>query len=130
MRWRLPELKPRYDVIGAIILVAGLVGSLCIFLAADDVVDPAENMLGSDLDESRKYLRFLENYGGKANVLAHEMFLWFAGLWHGRNLAFTLAFLTTIVAFWFFFVDYFSDSDSDVDHSGGKRRLSKKSWHH
>jgi hypothetical protein len=115
MRWRFPDLKTRYDVIGAIILVVGLLGALCVFLGAEDIADPAENVLGAELDESRKYLRVLESYSGKASALLREMMLWFAGLWHGKNLAFTIAFLAIIVSFWFFFVDYFSDADAESE---------------
>jgi hypothetical protein len=117
MRWRFPDLKTRYDVIGAIILVTGLLGALCIFIGADDIADPAQNVLGADLDESRKYLHVLESFGGKANVLAQEMTVWFASLWHGKNLAFTIAFLAVIVSFWFFFVDYFSDADGESENA-------------
>ncbi|HJV33776.1 hypothetical protein [Geomonas sp.] len=124
MRGRFSNLKIRYDVIGAIILVAGLLGALCIFLGADDFVDPA----GADLEESRKYLHVLESYGGKASAVAQEIMLWFAGLWHGKNLAFTIAVLAIVVSFWFFFVDYFSDADDDSER--GKPRLPGKPRHH
>lgn len=126
MRWKFPELRTRYDLIGAIILVSGGLGSLCIFLSAEDAADPVENVLGAELDGARKYLDFLERYGGKGSVLVHEMMLWFGGLWHGKNLAFTIAFLTAIVSFWFFYVDYFSDSDPGSQPGGTKRGVSRK----
>lgn len=44
------------------------------------------------------YLRQMEVYGGKANVLAYELREWFAGLWHGRALAFTVAGLSALLA--------------------------------
>jgi hypothetical protein len=52
--------------------------------------------------DTKKYLRDLELFGGKGNVLATEFTLWWQGLWHGRNLAFTVAWLTVFLAliFW------------------------------
>lgn len=60
------------------------------------------NPLGYDPMDTKKYLRDLEVYGGKVNVLATEFMRWFDGLWRGRSLAYTLAWLTafTAVAFW------------------------------
>ena len=75
------DLKTRFDIIGAIILVTGLLCSLCIYLTADDVV---ENIFGNELEESKRYIRSLELYGGKANVLATEITQWFNSLWHGQ----------------------------------------------
>jgi hypothetical protein len=52
--------------------------------------------------DTKKYLRDLELFGGKGNVLATEFTLWWQGLWQGRNLAFTVAWLTVCLAliFW------------------------------
>ncbi|HJV47822.1 MAG TPA: hypothetical protein VJ549_00975 [Geothrix sp.] len=60
------------------------------------------NPLGYEPEDTKKYLRDLELYGGKVNVLATEFMRWWDGLWHGRNLAFTVAWLTTFAAaaFW------------------------------
>jgi len=110
MKWKITDLKTRFDIMGAIILVAGLLCSLCIYLTADDVV---ENLFGNELDESKKYIRSLELYGGKANVLATELTQWFNGLWHGKNLAFTIGFITIVISFCFFLADYYSDSGSN-----------------
>ena len=52
--------------------------------------------MGYDPLESKKYLHDLELYGGKANILFTEFRDWFAGLWYGRNLAYTVAVLTVI----------------------------------
>ncbi len=62
----------------------------------------ADNALGYDPMDTKKYLRDLELFGGKSNVLATQFTLWWQGLWQGRNLAFTMAFLTVCLAlaFW------------------------------
>jgi hypothetical protein len=48
--------------------------------------------------DSKAYQRELERFGGKANVLAAELDRWFASLWHGRKLAFTVAFIAGVVS--------------------------------
>lgn len=111
MRRYLSALRSRFDIWGAIVLVAGLLCSLYVYLTADN-----ELILEDDLESSKKYVNELENYGGNANMLGTELANWFGGLWHGKNLAFTIAAVTLIVAFWFFYVDYSSDSKTDSDH--------------
>jgi len=60
------------------------------------------NPLGYEPEDTKRYLRDLELYGGKVNVLATEFTKWWDGLWHGRNLAFTVLWLTLLLAlaFW------------------------------
>ena len=75
------------------ILAAGFTASVIIFVASGP--EP-ENPLGYDPMDTKAYLHDLEVYGGTANVLAAEFREWFAGLWHGRNLAGTVAVLTVL----------------------------------
>ena len=49
-------------------------------------------------DNSKQYLRELELYGGKANVLAYQLRTWFAGLWRGKRLAYLIIFITVVVS--------------------------------
>jgi hypothetical protein len=56
-----------------------------------------KNPLGYEPLETKQYLHDLELYGGKANVLAAEFREWFAGLWYGKNLAFTIAVITVLL---------------------------------
>lgn len=81
------------------LLAAGLGGATIVYLTA---TPQAANPLGYEPTDTKKYLRELEVYGGKVNVLATEFRRWFDGLWHGRNLAFTVASLTVLLAagFW------------------------------
>jgi len=55
----------------------------------------------------------MQTYGGDANVLASEIRLWFASLWHGQRLAFTIAFLTLLVAgvYWLYTRPLLEDED-------------------
>jgi len=90
----------RLRFVGAVILVLGLASAIWIYLAAAPATGDA---LGYNPEESKQYLRTMELYGGKANVLAAELRQWFEGLWHGRRLAYTVACATVLLAgvFWF-----------------------------
>jgi len=93
--------KARIRRLTAGILAAGLGGATLIYLTA---APRAANPLGYEPEDTKKYLRELEVYGGKVNVLATELRRWFEGLWHGRSLAFTVAVLTLLLALGFWFV--------------------------
>ena len=67
--------------------------------AASSSPDP----LGYDPFTSKKYVRELELYGGKLNLLAVEFRQWLVSLWRGTALAYTIAVLTLILSslLWF-----------------------------
>jgi hypothetical protein len=106
----------------------GFLSAAAVFVAAG--ARPEDPL--SDQLSSKKYLHDLEVYGGKANVLASEFREWFAGLWYGRNLAFTIAALTVLTALVYRFfatpLPAASDGDDDADPGSdppapGPRRL-------
>lgn len=83
------------------LLVIGLGSALVIYLTAQPVfVDP----LIGDPFATKKYVRELRVMGGKENLLIVEFIGWFMGLWHGQNLAGTVAALTVAVTLAFRFV--------------------------
>jgi hypothetical protein len=86
--------------IAGIMLALGLGVALTIYFTAGP---PSADPLGYDPMDTKKYLRELEVYGGKANVFSVEIQEWFSGLWHGRTLAATIAVLTVLLTsvFWF-----------------------------
>ena len=86
--------RSRLRRLATAILVTGLGSSIVVYFVAGP---DSDNPLGYDPMQTKTYLHDLELYGGKANVLAAEFREWFTGLWIGRNLAFTLAFLTVLV---------------------------------
>jgi hypothetical protein len=88
-------LQARRRTVAAGILLAGLAAALLIYFTA---TPPADHS-GERLEDSKQYVRQMEVYGGAANVLASEIRGWFAGLWHGRALAFTVACLSALLAF-------------------------------
>lgn len=88
-----PGLQGRRRSIAIAILLTGLASALVIYLTAKPT--PA-NPLGYEPEDSKQYLREMEVYGGKANLLASELRQWFDSLWHGRRLAATVVCLTFI----------------------------------
>ena len=80
----------------ALILVAGLASAAVLWVTAPP---PSGEAGGYRPEESKRYLREMEVYGGKSNLLATDLRQWFESLWHGRSLAFTVASLTLLLAF-------------------------------
>jgi hypothetical protein len=74
-------------------------------------------------EDSKQYLRGLELYGGKANVLMDQLRRGFIGLWHGRTLAFTIAFITFFISFALFYTaNYLLPSRLESHDPGEKNR--------
>jgi hypothetical protein len=91
----LPYLQARRRLVAAAILLVGAAAALALLLAAGS---DTGNPYGSRPEDSKSYLRQMELYGGKANVLASEIREWFNGLWHGRALARTVACLSALLS--------------------------------
>jgi hypothetical protein len=86
-----PERIKRITIL---LLVLGLGSAVVIYFTAKPVMlDP---LLGDPLT-NKKYVHELRVMGGKSNVLAAELMAWFDGLWEGRALASTVAFITVTV---------------------------------
>jgi hypothetical protein len=78
----------------AAILLAGWGGALAIYLTAGEAaVDPM-----AEFEQSKKFSYELERMGGKAALAANDLNKWFAGLWQGQTLAFTVGVITVIIA--------------------------------
>jgi hypothetical protein len=86
--------QSRQDKVTAGILVAGFAAAFFIYVSSTPLADRA----GERPEDSKRYLRQMEVYGGHANVLASELREWFEARWHGRTLAFTVAFLSILLA--------------------------------
>ncbi len=97
----LPARLARIRQLTALLLAVGLGTALVIYRAA---APKAANPLGYEPMNTKKYLRDLELYGGKVNVLATEFMAWWNDRWQGRNLATTVACLTVLLAFGFWFI--------------------------
>ncbi len=122
MEWRIIDPQKRLYLIGAVILIVGLAGSVLIYITAEN---NSESVLGYETaggyvypilpEDSKKYIHDMELYGGKANVLANEFMSWFTGLWHGRSLAFTVGFITLFVSSGIFLVANHLPFDTNSD---------------
>ena len=89
-----PSEARRRKYITRAILVVGLGAAVAVYFI--NRARP-ENPFGYDPLETKKYIHDLDLYGGEANVLAAEFREWFAGLWYGRQLAFTIAVITGLL---------------------------------
>lgn len=100
--------KRRADIklLSALILLVGLACSGIIYWTAGNPAAPG--LLGYEEgeggvypiepDQSKKYLRDMEIYGGQANVLMDQLRRWLIGLWQGKSLAYTVAGLSALAA--------------------------------
>jgi len=121
MKASLTTPQTRLRLVAAALLVLGLGSALAIYLTAESAPG---NPLGYEPEDTKRYVRDMEIYGGKVNLLASELRLWFTGLWHGRRLAFTVACVTFLVALaiWCFAGALPSDPDAGAmgeDNRGG-----------
>ncbi len=99
------ELRGRLHLACIAILVAGLAGALLIYLVAADepesgvgyvMVDGVSYPI--DPQSSRRYLRGLEEFGGKGAVLIDRFSRWFEALWHGKQLGITIGCLSVLAS--------------------------------
>jgi len=88
------------------ILLAGIVSAVLIYAAA--VNNPAEEsgyeVIGGFVypaggEYSKKYIHDLQLYGGNAAMLGDRFMRWFAGLWHGTSLSYTVACIALLMSF-------------------------------
>ena len=107
-RFRTRHLK----CIAVLILISGLFASMIIYFTAE----PASlNPLGYDPLTIKKYVREMELYGGKLNVLATKFRQWFDGLWHGQPLAFLVSIISIVVSLLLWFIGSQQQTDNNAD---------------
>ena len=110
MKWKIPDRYTCLNLVSVLVLVVGLGGAILIYRAAEDT---PYGVLGYEEghggvypimpEDSKQYLHGLELYGGKANVIMDQIRRGFVGLWHGKTLAFTVASITILISFGFFY---------------------------
>jgi hypothetical protein len=117
VKWKIFDKQYRLNLISAIILLVGLGSAIVIYIAAPDESD---SVLGYDIVGGTMYpnvpskmdVHNLELYGGKPLVLANDILRWFDGLWQGKSLAVTIAWISIITAgVIFFFNNYVTFED-------------------
>jgi len=101
-RMRPFHLAPRHlRWLSSGILILGIGVAVVLYMTA---APPPPSPLGYDPLTSKKYVRELELYGGKLNLLAVELRQWLASLWRGKALAYTIAVLTLILSLLLWFI--------------------------
>lgn len=90
MRYRTP-VRARLYAASFSILAVGLTAALVIYLMAED---EAVNLAIHEMTIQKTYVRELLRFGGRAAVLFDELNQWFAGLWRGKTLGLTIAWLS------------------------------------
>jgi hypothetical protein len=104
----LTRAQLRFYTAGGVVLVLGLGAAVWAYRVA--VVDSASDAIIAAGKNTKQYEYQMETYGGKSNLLATEVTEGFLGLWHGRNLAYTLATLSVVLAsLCFFYARYLTD---------------------
>jgi len=130
MKQKIPDLYTCLNLISVTILLIGLGSAIFIYRTAEDTRYGAlgyEEGGGTVYpimpEDSKQYLRGLELYGGKANVLMDQLRRGFIGLWHGRSLAFTVACITIFISFGVFYAaNYLLPSRVESDEHSEKNR--------
>ncbi len=129
MKQRVQRLHTWLNLISAVILLGGLGSAILIYQTAENTSYGALGYEGGSgsvypimPDDSKKYQRDLELYGGKANLLMDQLRRGFAGLWHGKSLAFTVACLSILISFGVFYAANHLPSRVNSDAPGENNR--------
>jgi hypothetical protein len=95
----------------AVILLVGLSSSILICRAAlnEPPGDSSYEFIGGFMypaegGNTKRYVHDLQLYGGTAAVLADDFMRWFAGLWRGESLAYTVGFITAAISLVLFLI--------------------------
>jgi hypothetical protein len=89
------RLKKRLVHSAWLVLACGTVASTAIYLTA---ATNGQNSLADGFRGSKVYRHELEAYGGKLSLVSDELTHWFASLWEGETLAFTIATVAAVSA--------------------------------
>ena len=110
MKLRISDPQTCLNLISVMILLVGLGSAVLIYRTAEN---DSNSVLGYEIiggqaypimpEDSKMYLHDLQLYSGKAGVLADEFRRWFVGLWYGKSLAFTVAYITLFISFVVFY---------------------------
>ena len=129
MKWKITDRRTCLNLIGAIILLVGLGSAILIYRTAEN---ESRDVLGYEQGngsvypvspgDSKKYLRDMELYGGKASVLVDEFRRWFVGLWQGESLAFTVGCISVFISFVIFYAANHVPSGLESDMSNKNNR--------
>jgi hypothetical protein len=112
------------NLISAVILVVGLGSATMIYILSPAESDGTQDytIVGGTMYPkvpSKSYERNLELYGGRWLVISNDFMRWFEGLWYGKDLGITIAWISIVTAGGiFFFNNYVSFEDEDEAGDG------------
>ena len=99
------ELRTRLYIASLAVLLVGLCVAVLIYATAEESTPDAIAFVVVDglkypiePNQSKRYIRDLERFGGKASVVFDEFDRWLAGLWRGRKLGLTIGVLSIAVS--------------------------------
>ncbi len=102
---KIPDLKSRLYLGAAVVLLVGLCAAALIYLTAGEGSNSAEAYVlvdgvvyPVDLSHTKAYVHQLQHFGGKTAVLFDEIDRWFEGLWQGKSLGITVAWISVLVS--------------------------------
>jgi hypothetical protein len=109
-------------ICSAIVAAVGLFSAAAIYLTAGEDSDADDDQVvvvdgktyRIPLANTKMYRRELQRFGGQAAVLADDFNRWFAGLWHGRSLGITVAWITAFTSLGLFLLARQIPSDADA----------------
>jgi hypothetical protein len=98
--FKIADQLRRCYIITVVILSVGFSSAATIYLTAGEApYDPF-----AEFEKSKKFAYELERMGGKAALVANDFNRWFAGLWQGESLAYSIAVITIIIAAVYYFI--------------------------
>jgi hypothetical protein len=110
MKRRLINLTVCLNLLSAIILLVGSAGTVLVYQRAENYSNDSEaydegggSHYPVNPQDTKKYLRDMEQLGGKVNVLTDGLRRWLAGMWYGKALAYIVACLTLALSFGIFY---------------------------
>jgi hypothetical protein len=105
-------IAKRFRATGIILLIGGLLAAVIIYFRAP-LEQARELILGIDVRTNRDVLQ-LEKVGGKSAVFTADFEEWFATIWHGKRLAYTVGVLSIAgCAGCYLFADFIEFSSAD-----------------
>ena len=114
------KLKERLYLACLVILATGLLAAFLVYRTAEDEPEAGVSYIVVDgtaypvaPSSSKRYLRSLEQFGGKGSVLFDEFGRWFGGLWRGKKLAATIACASVLAALGLFLFARWLPPDRD-----------------
>jgi len=84
----------RCNLVTAGMLLLGLGTAVTIYLTAEEIPDNPF----AEYEQSKRFSHEVQRMGGKMALVANDAGAWFAGLWQGKQLAWTVACITMLIA--------------------------------